>query len=207
MGAVQQRLDAATQARANAGVNASAAARIGQQNVRTKTQAEIDAETGAGSSGSLFGPWNPIRATTGVGGSASGRTRVDAGSRPADRTPTEEEASEEEAKRSSPGLRVGQFTDARGAARADLARSMSLRLTALCAMRDRAIEAEDVRLLEKADRLEDAVRRSIDARARGQVDAQAEEMVETEWPGTTVNSNAAGSAAATGRTTARTSGR
>jgi hypothetical protein len=211
LGAVQQRLDTATQARANAGLNAganaSAAARIGQQNVRMKTQAEVDAEAGAVSPAALFGPWNPIRGAAGIGGSANARNRGDAGSPTSDQTPTEDEAVEDEAKQPSRGLRVGQFTDAHGAARAELARSMSLRLTAISAMRDRAIEAEDLQLLEKADRLEEAVRRALDARARGQVDAQAEEVVETEWPNTTVNSSAAGSAAATGRTTTRTSGR
>ncbi|HEV7281288.1 MAG TPA: hypothetical protein VGN57_13875 [Pirellulaceae bacterium] len=184
LGAVQQRLDAATQQRTEAGVNANSSTglRVGPQTVRTKTQAEIDAEAGSESAGPFFGPWNPFRATTGAGGSANARNRGDAGARPSDQTPTEGETSEEEAKRSSPGLRVGQVTDFRGTARAELARSMALRLTAISAMRDRAIEAEDLQLLEKADRLEDAVRRALDARARGQVDAQAEAAVNAELP-------------------------
>lgn len=186
LGAVQQRIDAAAQSGVNARVGAEASAstglRVGQQTVRTKTQAEIDAEAGP-ESGSPFGIWNPFRATTGIGASAKARNKGNDGNAPMEQTPpSEEETGADEEKRPSRGLRVGQFTDLRGTARAELARSMALRLTAISAMRDRAIEADDVQLLEKADRLEDAVRRVLEARGQGQVDAEAEAIVEAELP-------------------------
>jgi hypothetical protein len=146
------------------------------------TRTEVDAETGA-ESGPLFGPWNPFRATTGIGASANARGRANADGSPREpMPPSENETGDEDAARPSRGLRVGQFTDARGTARAELARSMALRLTAISIMRDRAIEADDLQLLERADRLEDAVRRVLDARGQGQVDAEAEAIVEAELP-------------------------
>ncbi|HEV7280484.1 MAG TPA: hypothetical protein VGN57_09760 [Pirellulaceae bacterium] len=78
---------------------------------------------------------------------------------------------------------------------------MALRLTAISAMRDRAIESEDLQLLEKADRLEDAVRRVLDARARGQVDVEAEAVVDAELPSVPVSADAAGSAASSDQST------
>lgn len=176
---------AAANAQLNAGARASTGLRVGPQTIRTKTQADIDAEAGAESPGSLFGPWNPFRATTGIGASANARNKGNENSRTAEQAPpTDEETDADEEKRPARGLRVGQFTDLRGTERAELARSMALRLTAISAMRDRAIEADDVRLLEKADRLEDAVRRVLEARGQGQVDAEAETIVATELPGT-----------------------
>lgn len=184
LGTVQQRIDAAAQRNANAslGAEASTGLRVGQQTVRARTQADAGVDA-SDESGTFFGPWNPIRAAAGIGSSTNARTRANGDGGPAEQTPsTESDSAETEPRRPSRGLAVGQYTDLRGTARAELARSMALRLTAISAMRDRAIETEDLQLLEKADRLEGVVRRVLEARGQGQVDAEAEATVEAELP-------------------------
>lgn len=188
--AAAQRIADGVQQRVDAQANAAARMQTGQ-GVRATTQAGVDSEAGFESADAPFGPFNPIRAAAGLQVSAKARARANANARATSGDPTattEEPGDEQAGTLPSRGLRVGQFTDLRGTARAELARTMALRLTAISAMRDRAIEAEDVQLLEKADRLEAAVRRVLDARAQGQVDVEAETVVETELPAAEVES-------------------
>lgn len=176
-----------TEAQANAAVDRRSGQRGLQAEIRTQTQAEI------ATSPSFFERWNPFRGKASPDRSATAASQNESGTRSLPmqaRSASKEESDGEDARPSSNGLRVGQQTELRGTARAELARSMTLQLAAISAMRDRAIESEDVALLERADRLEGAVRRALDARAEGRVDAESEALVKAELPAVSVGTEA-----------------